>query len=274
MTCKTTLFGALACALPLAALSAPAEPLPLWELGVLGGAASTPAYPGSSDRSKRALVLPFLIYRGEVFRSDQSGIGARLLRSDRVELDVGLAASLPAHSDDVAARAGMPDLGTLLELGPRLKVKLAEPAPGSRLRLDLPLRAVLEARGGLHAQGWTFEPKLVYERRGAREDWTFDANVGMVFGNRRINQYFYEVQPAYATGERPAYAADAGLMLVRTGASASRLITPDLRLFGFVRYESYAGAANRASPLLRQSTGASAGIGFAWTITRSDQPAR
>lgn len=274
MTLKQKLCCALIGALPLAAQAAPADNLPLWELGVLGGTASTPAYPGSSDRSTRSLVLPFLIYRGEVVRADQSGIGARLLRSDRVELDVGLAASLPARSDDIAARAGMPDLGTLLELGPRLKVKLVEPDAHSRLRLDLPLRAVIEARGGLHHQGWTFEPKLVYELRGPREDWTFDANVGMVFGDRKINRYFYEVAPQYATLERPAYEADRGLMLVRTGASASRLVTPDLRLFGFVRYESYAGAVNRDSPLMKQNTGASIGVGFAWTIKRSAQLAR
>ena len=271
MTLKQIVCCALLGALPLASQ---AEELPLWELGVLGGTASTPAYPGSADRSTRSLVLPFLIYRGKVVRADQSGIGARLFRSDGVELDVGLAASLPARSDDVAARAGMPDLGTLLELGPRLKVKLAQPGENSRLRLDIPLRAVIEARSGLRTQGWTFEPKVVYELRGPREDWTFDANIGMVFGDRKINRYFYEVAPQYATAERPAYEADPGLMLVRTGASASRLVTPDLRLFGFVRYESYAGAANRDSPLLRQNTGASIGVGFAWTIQRSAQPAR
>lgn len=274
MTIKQILCCALLGALPLAAQAAQTDKLPLWELGVLGGTASTPAYPGSSDRSTRSLVLPYLIYRGEVVRADQSGIGARLVRRERVELDVGLAASLPARSDDVAARAGMPDLGTLLELGPRVKVKLIEPTANSRLRLDIPLRAVIEARGGLHTQGWTFEPKVVYEMRGPQEDWTFDANIGMVFGDRKINRYFYEVAPQYATAERPAYAAASGLMLVRTGASASRLVTPDLRLFGFVRYESYAGAANRDSPLLRQSTGASVGVGFAWTITRSTQMAR
>ncbi|SHH23994.1 MipA/OmpV family protein [Massilia sp. CF038] len=276
MTLSTLLSRTLCAALPLAALSLPvqAEDLPLWEVGVLGGSASTPAYPGSSDRSTRSLVLPFLIYRGEVMRADQSGIGARLFESDRVELDVGLAASLPARSDDVAARAGMPDLGTLLELGPRLKVRLADLSPTSRLRLDIPLRAVLEARSGLRTQGYTFEPKVVYEARGPQGSWTFDANVGMVFGNRKINQYFYEVAPQYATLERPAFEADSGLMLVRTGASASRLINQDLRVFGFVRYESYAGAVNRDSPLMKKETGASIGIGFAYTIKRSAQKAR
>lgn len=246
-----------------------AAPLPLWEAGVIGGVVSTPAYPGAAERSNRALALPFLIYRGEVFRSDQSGINARLLRSDTFELDVGFAASLPARSDAGAARAGMPDLGTLLELGPRLKINLARPTPTSRLRFDLPLRAVFEARHGMRNQGYTFEPKLVYEMRDASGRWSGDAHIGAVLGDRKINGYFYDVLPQYARADRPAYAADSGLMLARVGLSASRLVNDDVRVFGFARYETYAGAANRDSPLMKRSTGASAGIGVAWTLGRS-----
>src|SRR3990167_666880 len=73
--------------------------LPLWELGVFAGGLSSPAYPASTERSTRALVLPTFIYRGEVFRSDRGGVGARLLRTEDTELDLGFAASLPASSD-------------------------------------------------------------------------------------------------------------------------------------------------------------------------------
>ena len=246
---------------------------PLWEVGAFGGLATTPAYPGSVDNSRRGLLLPFFIYRGKVMRVDQSGIGARLVNKERFEFDVGLAGSLPAKSDDVAARVGMPDLGSLVELGPRAKVTLAQLSPSSRLRLDIPLRAVLELRSGVRAQGYTFEPKLVYELRCPEGRWSFDANVGMVVGDRKVNQYFYEVRPEFARADRPAYAADAGLMLVRAGVSGSRMINPDLRVFGFVRQESYASAANRDSPLMKQSNGSSVGMGFAWTIKRSTQPA-
>ena len=267
--------AALLAVLCLSAQAAePAPPLPLWELGVFGGAASTPAYPGSNDRSTRSLALPFLIYRGEVLRIDQSGIGARLARTARTEFDIGLAASLPAKSSDVSARAGMPNLGTLLEVGPRLKVNLLNPAPNSRIRLDIPLRAVVEVRSGARGQGWAFEPKVVYESRALDGNWTFDANIGLVIGDRKVNRYFYEVQPQYASAARPAYEADAGLMLVRVGASSSRFINPDLRVFGFVRYESYANAANRDSPLMQRKNGMSAGLAFAWTIMRSSQMAR
>jgi outer membrane scaffolding protein for murein synthesis (MipA/OmpV family) len=248
--------------------------LPLWEVGVGAAGFSTPAYPGAEDRNNRVLALPFVLYRGEILRADQSGIGARLLRSDVAEFDIGFAGALPSDSDDVAAREGMPDLGALVEFGPRLKIRLADIDRASRVRAELPLRTVIEARGGLRTQGWTFEPRLVYETRGERALWTFEAQLGAVFGNKRINRYFYEVQPQYATAARPAYSADSGLMLVRTGLFATRRINPDLRVFGFVRFESYAGAANRDSPLLRRDTGVSGGIGLAWTLARSKTRAR
>jgi outer membrane scaffolding protein for murein synthesis (MipA/OmpV family) len=168
----------------------------------------------------------------------------------------------------------MPDLGTLAEFGPRVKFRLADFGPSGRVRFELPLRAVIEARSGVRRQGWTLEPRMVYETQGENRRWTVDAQLGAVFGDRRINRYFYEVRPEFATPDRPAYSAGAGLMLVRTGLFATARVNPDLRLFGFVRYDSQAGAANRDSPLMKRSTGASAGIGFAWTLARSAARAR
>jgi outer membrane protein len=265
----TSLRACVAVAAALVCGTAGAQELPLWELGVMGAVASTPAYPGADARSKRSLVVPYAIYRGKVFRADQSGIGMQLFSSERVKLDLGLAGSLPANSDDVAARAGMPDLGTLVEFGPRIKVQLTKPTPTSGLRLDLPLRAVIEARGGLRGQGLTFEPKLVYDLDDPAGKWGIDATVGVVLGNRKINRYFYEVAPQYATAERPAYAADSGLMLVRAGLSGRRRLNDDVTVFAFLRYDSYASAANDDSPLMKRDTGTSAGIGFAWTLKRS-----
>jgi outer membrane scaffolding protein for murein synthesis (MipA/OmpV family) len=276
---RTSSILALAAAFFLPGLAAaqaqPAERnLPLWEAGIGAAAFSTPAYPGADDRNNRVLALPYLIYRGKVFRADQNGIGARLLNDDRLELDIGFAGSLPAHSDDVEARRGMPDLGTLVEFGPRVKYKFADLGEQGRLRFELPLRAVIEARSGLRRQGWTMEPRLVWEKRGEAARWTMEAQLGAVFGDGRINRYFYEVQPQYATAERPAYKADSGLLLVRTGVFGTYRLNPDLRLFGFVRYETYSGAANQDSPLMKRSTGTSAGLGFAWTFARSQERAR
>ncbi|NVO08154.1 MAG: MipA/OmpV family protein, partial [Rhodoferax sp.] len=147
-----------------------APALPLWEAGVFAGALSTPAYPASSERNQRALVLPFLVYRGEVLRADRNGVGARMVNTERFEFDIGFSGSLPASSNDIALRQGMPDLGTLIEFGPRAKLTLAEPAPGERATLELPLRAVLEFNGGVRQVGNALEPKLAYEWR-ERGDW-------------------------------------------------------------------------------------------------------
>ena len=252
-----------------AAPAVPAPALPLWEIGVFGGAASTPAYPGADDRAAKALLLPIVIYRGKIIRADRSGVSARLINSDRVELDLGFALSLPARSDDVAARAGMPDLRSLLEFGPRLKVLLAEPSSTSRVRLELPLRMPLELGNGFQRQGLVFEPRVVYEVGDGTGTWQADANVGAVFGNARLNGYFYDVAPRYARADRPVYEASGGLMMTRLGVSLSRRLTPDWRVFGFTRYDNHSHAANRDSPLFRKRSGLSVGAGFTWTFHRS-----
>lgn len=266
---RVSLCGVLL-ALPLAA--AAQQDLPLWEIGVVGGAVSTPAYPGADDRSSRLLVLPAPIYRGKIFRSDESGIGARLFRSDRAEFDVGFAASLPSRSDEADARAGMPELGTLVEFGPRLKLTLLR-REFSRLRLDLPMRTVIEGRGGLRNQGWNFAPRLVYEMDDTGTGWNGDLHIGFVAANEKLNSYFYDVRPEFATAERPAYDAKKGLVLVRAGGFAARKVNPDLRVFGYLWYENYARSANDESPLFRKTSGASAGIGFLWTLARSSRRA-
>lgn len=249
----------------------PAEPagLPLWEAGVFAGALSVPDYPASSQRNQRALVLPFLVYRGDVLRADRNGVGARMAHTDRYEFDIGFAASLPANSNDVDLRQGMPDLGTLIEFGPRIKVKLAEPAADQRATFELPLRAVLEFNGGVRQVGYALEPKLAYEWRVAG-DWRLKSAVSLVLGDQQLNQYFYGVSAAYATASRPAYEAQSGLISSRLTVDGSKRLGPDLNLFAFARYDLHEGAANRASPLFAQNQGTSVGLGLTWTLGRSE----
>jgi outer membrane scaffolding protein for murein synthesis (MipA/OmpV family) len=52
-------------------------------------------------------------------------------------------------------------------------------------------------------------------------------------------------------------------------ASLSRQLTDDIRIFGFARIDSVAGAANRDSPLVRRTNGASVGVGLIYTFSRS-----
>ena len=150
--------------LPAVSANAQSAP-PLWEAGLAGGWGSSPAYPGSDHRVSRVVAAPWLVYRGPVFRVEDNNVGARLLKTPRIELDVGIGGALPASSNDVALRAGMPDLGTLIELGPRLKVRLTDPQARDQWRLDLPLRAVVEFQDGVHGRGTIFEPEIKWSRR-------------------------------------------------------------------------------------------------------------
>jgi outer membrane scaffolding protein for murein synthesis (MipA/OmpV family) len=243
----------------------------LWEAGVFAGGVSTPAYPASADRTSRALVLPVFIYRGEIFRADRDGVGARLYRSENAQFDIGFAASLPANSDDSAVRKGMPDLGTLVEFGPRLNLTLARPAPGHRVQLEVPVRAVLELGGGVRGQGYAIEPKLAYEMRDVGGGWSLGASAGLVWGDAQLNRFFYRVAPEYATASRPAYEAQAGLIATRVGLNTSKALTPDLRVFGFVRQDMYGAGANRDSALHQNCSGTSMGVGLVWMLGRSDR---
>lgn len=260
-----------------AALTAQAQEagqaLPLWELGAVAGVVSMPVYPASTERVSRALALPLFFYRGEVLRADRNSVGARLVHTRDYDFDVGFAASLPSSSSDIAVRRGMPDLGALVEFGPRLKLTLARPSPGSRLRLELPVRTVLEVNGGVRGQGLAFEPELGFESAARLDGWRLSASGSLVLGDRQLNNYFYGVSPQFASATRPAYDARAGLLATRLAANASKDQTPHLRVFGFVRYESYGGSANSASPLFLRSSSTSVGVGLMWTLVHSERRA-
>ena len=256
---------------PAALASDDAEaPKPLWEVGVFGFGVSQAAYPGAAERTQRAFGLPFAIYRGRYFRVDENTVGVRALKTPTTELDIGFAGSFGARSTDVAIRRGMPSLGTLFEFGPRLKVNLPAPLPGSLLRVDLPVRAVLDVSDSFRGRGVSFEPDLDFGLRTAGGT-QLGAKIGLIFGDRKLNDYLYGVAPQFADVARPAYQGQAGLIATRIGLSTASQLSKDWELFSFARYDSVAGAANRASPLVRKSGGPSVGIGLAWTFWRSER---
>lgn len=253
--------------------SAPPK-LPLWEAGLFGLGATQPAYPGAEDHTNRALALPYLIWRGEYLRADRGTVGLRALKTPRVELDVGFAASLGSHSSDIAVRRGMADLGTMIEFGPRLKVNLGDVSSGQGdSRLQFPLREVIDVSHGFRSRGIAFEPEWVTGKRLPGR-WFISTNLGAIFGDATLADTFYGVAPAEVTPTRASYTAKSGLIALRAGLLASQTLTPDVRVFYILRFESLAGAANRDSPLVRRDTGWSAGIGLAWTLARSEQSAR
>ncbi len=248
---------------------------PVWEAGLAAFGGGSPAYPGAEERVSRAIALPWFVYRGEVFRADGGTFGARVVKSQAMEIDIGFAGALGASSDDVEVRKGMPDLGFQFEFGPRARFILSNPTPDSVVRLEVPLRAVLEFKDGIKQRGFSFEPRLSYANRelggGFGPGWGLTASASVVIGDRKLNQYLYGVDNAFATPTRSAYTAKSGIVSPRLQVALSHKLNKDVRLFGFTRYDFTGSGANKDSPLHIKNGGASFGLGAVWTIGRSSE---
>ena len=267
LACATA-AGLLACAGPALAQSPRADAgQPLWELGVLSAGISQQGYPGSDEQVRRATLLPFGIYRGRLLRADGNTAGLRAVKTDSFELDIGFSGAFGAGGRGLAARQGMPRLGTLLEFGPRARWRLGDAPLGGRWRADLPLRAVLDVSDGFGSRGWSLEPELTWERR--QGGWRLSVSGSAILADRKLADTFYGVAPSEAVAGRPAYEAKAGLVAWRLATGFTRDLSPDWRLFGFARVDTVQGAANRDSPLVRQTTGATVGLGVSYTWLRS-----
>ena len=244
-------------------------PLPLWEVGAFGTGLKQQAYPGSSQQLDRALVLPFFIYRGQYFRADGGSVGLRAVKTETMEVDVGFSGAFGSNSNDIEARKGMPDLGTLVEFGPRVKWNLGSGPGNGRLRAELALRGVFDLTDSFKDKGLSLEPELIFERRTAG-GVGYSTSLGLVLGDERLADTFYGVSPAFATATRPAYKAQSGLIMSRVSVNLFQNLTPNLRVFGFARLTSVDGAANPSSPLVRQNMGSTVGIGLVYTLARSE----
>ncbi|HEY8974464.1 MAG TPA: MipA/OmpV family protein [Burkholderiaceae bacterium] len=245
----------------------PREPLPLWEIGLVGIAAYQPAYPGSDQDLGRLRVLPFGIYRGSVLHADGNGIGVRALRTPRWEWDVSGSGSFGSSANKVDARRGMPSIGTLVEVGPAVKINLGDLIDAKReprlTQFELPVRAVFDVSHHFDHDGWTFEPRLSHTA-WTGQGFSLVVSASTLFGDRTLNHLYYGVDTPYATLDRPAYGAKAGLIATRLNASLRHRISPTLRMQYFAQLETVRGAANEDSPLVRSKQDAGIGASLIW----------
>ncbi|HSI61347.1 MAG TPA: MipA/OmpV family protein [Ideonella sp.] len=253
---------------------ATAEAAPaLWTAGLFMVAGSHPAYPGADHRIQSARILPFITWRGPVFRVEGGSAGLRALRTPRYEMDFSVAGSFGSGGSDVKARQGMPAIGTLVEAGPSLRINLGELSEDGRRsawQLALPLRAVFDVNRDFAYRGVNFEPRLSYGVP-LSGDWRMTTHATLLVGDRKISDTFYGVAPVYASASRPAYEASAGLISSRLGVALSRRLGSDFRLGVYAQAESVSGAANAGSPLVKRTVDGRVGISLSWTAFRSSQ---
>lgn len=263
--CRSAL--ALPLALALVATPLVAAELPLWELGLGVAGLSLPHYRGAEKSTRWLLPVPYAVYRGEVLRANRDGVKALLFDTDRADLDLSLSATAPSRSADEPVRLGMPDLKGTLEFGPNLNLRLAR-GPGWKLELRLPVRAAFTLESSPRAIGWSVSPNLNVDH--ALGAWNLGAQVGLLWADRKLNSYFYDVAPAYVTAARPGFSADAGRAGWQGTLGLSR--RDKNRWFGaFLRSDSLAGSRLADSPLVRRTHNMSFGVALSWVLWESDR---
>jgi outer membrane protein len=248
-----------------------AEEKPLWEAGMGVATVSFPAYRGSDQSKTFVLPSPYFVYRGEFLKADRNGVRGQLFDSEKVDITVSAALSPPAFSDQIRARAGMPDLEANLEFGPQLDISLWQgQAPGRELKLLVPLRVAFTLEGRPQNLGWVAHPKLNLDLGDlqALPGWNVGLQLGTLFGDRRQHQYFYGVDPAFATASRPAYAAGGGYAGMQALVGVSKRF-PTWWVGGFLRYDNLSGARFVNSPLVRTRHYVAGGIAVSWILGES-----
>lgn len=240
---------------------------PRWELGAGLGFLNFPDYPGSNQQRSRILPIPYVRYRGRRLNVDHDGIYSDLFSSDRVTLRFSLAAGLPAKSKQNGARADMPDLDPTLEIGPSIQVTLAK-SGDHQVALRFPVRAVVATDlRRAESLGWVFAPDIMWTWN--RNKWNTRINIGPVYASEDYHDYYYEVDPVFATSDRPVYNARGGLNGFRSALTATRRIG-SWWLGMFVSYHDLSHARIHDSPLVKQDSSLMIGMGLAWVFAKSD----
>ncbi|MGJ8680655.1 MipA/OmpV family protein [Paraglaciecola sp.] len=251
---------------------------PVWEVGAFAAAFNTPEYPAADQNNTNIIAAPYLIYRGEVLRIGDGAI-ARAVAVDKswYELDVSLAGSFGANSEDNLARENMPDLDFVFEVGPQLKMRLAEfnfaEHGRSELFLNLQARAAFSTDfSGLDHRGYVFQPQLAYRQRGwLSEKTALSVRISPSWATEELHDYFYQVDSQFVTSDRPLFDASSGYMGTNVGLSVSFEATKDIRVFVGGSMTIHSGAANIDSPLFKDKSTYSMGLGMVWRLWQSEQ---
>ena len=253
----------------LAASFAHADQLPLWEAGAGFGVTTLPHYRGSDQAKTWVLPVPYVVYRGASLKVDDDR-RLRGLLGDRVEVELSLSGSPPAKDND--ARRDMPDLDATLELGPSLNITLFRSENrNEKLELRLPVRTVFSSDfSHVRQTGWVFQPNLSLDFKNVLGDrgWKLGLQGSLIYANRRYNQYFYAVDPAFVTADRPAFDPSGGYGGMNFLAAVSKHF-PGFWVGGFAKWDSVSGAVFADSPLVRARSNFSGGFAVAWIFRAS-----
>ena len=239
-----------------------------WELGIGVGSVYNPDYRGSDEYRSFTTLIPYVVYHGKFLQSDRDGARAQFFSSDNIDFSVSASAYISPDSNENKLRQGMPSLGSTLELGPSLNVRLTGEDLHHGWHVQLPVRAVFSIGGDKNQMiGYLANPQLVYANKFA--PWALRVRLGALFGSNAYHDFYYSVAPEYVTAQRSEYDAHSGYSGAMVDLSMNREFTvSDIKtgVAFFLRYDNLSGVNYTDSPLLVTDNVYRAGLAFVWVL--------
>ena len=244
---------------------------PLWEIGLGLSAFYLPDYRGSDVSREHFFPIPYFTYRGEIVKAERSNVKGRIFETERLKLDISLGGGVSVDSENNEARKGMPDLDMTGELGPSLELNLWKRTSGSgSLWFKLPFRGVFSFdRSDLSYRGLKFAPVFNYRWRSRLlKNLALSLTLGPYFSSQKYHDYFYAIEPGFATLARPEFHPEGGYGGSRVSLVARKRFE-NLWIGTFARYDTLSHAGFKNSPLVKTNEYLAVGIVVAWMALKS-----
>jgi hypothetical protein len=140
----------------------------------------------------------------------------------------------------------------------------------------LPVRGVAASDfKSIEHVGWLAEPSIMYRRQyGGQLRQSWNAQLIASFADDGLMEYWYQVDPIYATAVRPAYDAKSGYLATALKLSWTKEITEDFQVYLTYQGRYFGGASNRGSSLLEEDWTNAVSVSFVWKALKSKQRAK
>lgn len=262
MTLFTPFRRLLSCLLllPLTAVASETTVQRTWELGLGVGAVAGPDYRGSNESRSYIAPIPYVIYRGKVIQSDRDGVRGQFIKTDNYEFTLSVSANITpeAHKNSLRKELGLGELGSTLEIGPAVNIRLTGESLDRGMQLSLPARAVFAVGGDDSGYiGYVLQPQLIYRERVG--NWGLAWRSSLTYASEDYHDYYYSLDQSLATPRYRAWQAKAGYSGFANQLSIGRQFDA-YRLALFVRHDYLGGTDFKDSPLVQTRSSTRGGI--------------
>jgi len=122
-------------------------------------------------------------------------------------------------------------------------------------------------------EGIVLTPELTYRKKLGERRNELKISLASNFATGKYMDFFYTVDPSFATADRPAYEADSGYLGTDLQVSWVKSLGDDFEIFIASKLSFYQGATNEDSPLFTEDTTIAVFAAFMWTFWESERRA-